>query len=416
MAKGIHIAHKIFGGVTKKFCATCKKWLKLNDFTKDKYKPDGKHNRCKNCRKKKRGKKCAEPYCTKLAFDGQKYCNKHNPKICKFKGCKAKTGGRYEFCELHDVKNHCKFKGCKRRKKKGGYCNDHNKKRYCKYDGCKSLAKIGDYCRKHGPKTFCKIDGCEKIAKYQGLCTKHSCDGNIDRCAQSLLRGAQKRDKAKKQKCTLRNVDIVDLYHKNKKRCYWCKHTLKLKLSDRFNLGNISIDKINGKLPYSKDNAHVTCSFCNFARNATKPKRWKWVMKILRGKKHTINFTKYNPKKKFINAFHKWLGSDISVPWVREQLRCNDFRCAITNLPIYITTEQKFPWGPSIDRIDNKKGHMKDNCQVTCQFVNTGKNRLSDKKFKKWFAKRFPKINIKKVIYPKDYKKDLLKIRYPNKK
>ena len=157
---------------------------------------------------------------------------------------------------------------------------------------------------------------------------------------------------------------------------------------------------------YTAKNIRLSCLFCNYARGACKPKRWKNIMKILRGKSHVIDFTKYEPRRKADKLVQQKEPCDLDCGWLLQKLKDINFRCELTTLPLFITKKHHFPLSVSVDRIKQKVGHLKENCQLTCRFINLGKNRMSNEKFKHWFAKRFAKMRIDKVIYPKDYKKN----------
>jgi hypothetical protein len=178
-----------------------------------------------------------------------------------------------------------------------------------------------------------------------------------------------------------------------------------LKLCGKLNLDNISLDRKNNDKGYDKNNVNLCCLFCNMSRSACKVKRWKRVMNILRGKKHTIDFTKYTPRRNVCELTgNQAKPNNLTSAWCLKVLKDNDFKCPLTGLPIYFTEEPFFPWNASIDRIDGSKGHLQNNCIVTCRFINMGKNAMPTEDFKVWFKKRFPKINLTEVIYPTDYK------------
>ena len=55
-------------------------------------------------------------------------------------------------------------------------------------------------------------------------------------------------------------------------------------------------------------------------------------------------------------------------------------RCAITDLPM--THRYNDPKAVSIDRINSSKGHVRDNIQLVCQWVNRAKNNMANEEFK----------------------------------
>ena len=374
--------HKIIDGVEKKYCFACKGWFSLDKFSNDKTKIDGKNSCCKDCDKLKRRKyKCKELDCTTSALPGKGYCTKHNPYKCSIEGCNRKSFGNDNLCRYHDPSKRCKFVGCEKLR----------------------IAGTNGFCCKHGKKILCKHKNCVRVANGTGFCYAHYSKGNIKVCATQMIAGAKNRNKKKKMEFTLSVNDIINMYNQDQK-CYWCRHHLKLKRGGKFNLGQISLDRINSKVGYTKDNVVLSCMFCNFAKSSCELGLWKSVIKILRGKKHTIDFTKCKTRRKF--AIRTNMETDInklSTKWFHKLLKENNFRCMLTNLPLIVTAEQRFPWNVSVDRIDGSKNHSTDNCQLTCQFINFGKNKMPNEKFKEWFKKRFKKLNVTKVMYPDKY-------------
>lgn len=408
---GKKIEHETIDGIENKCCSHCKVWLPLDEFHNDKNSWDGKRCYCKKC-DIARMQNCKHEGCTRKAVSGYEYCGTHNPNTCKFEDCIRKTSkiGR-DFCHIHDTERHCEFEGCTNLKRKNGFCTKHGEKNYCKHDGCKNIQILNGYCKTHGPKKYCKYDGCNKIESKRGYCEEHDCAGNISKCAVLLLKDANARDKLKDRTNNLTKKAIIDMYNESNK-CHWCKHELKLCKRGKFDLDKISLDRIDNNKGYDIENINLSCVFCNFARGACKPKLWKKIMKVLRGKKHTINFEKYAPRREVGNFLNVMSGpNNLTTKWLLEQLQKNDFKCALTQLPIYITKKHSFPLNFSVDRVDNKKGHLQDNCIVTCRLVNFGKNKIPQDEFKAWFSNRFPKMKINKIIYPKDYKKDFLSSR-----
>lgn len=63
---------------------------------------------------------------------------------------------------------------------------------------------------------------------------------------------------------------------------------------------------------------------------------------------------------------------DLTPEWLETELRKQDYRCAITNIPFLHSREKRRinPFSPSIDRIDSKKGYTRDNVRVVIFAVN----------------------------------------------
>ncbi len=169
----------------------------------------------------------------------------------------------------------------------------------------------------------------------------------------------------------------------------------------------ITIDRINNDKPHTNNNCVLSCIFCNYAKSACKEEIWKEVVNVLNGTIDEIDFTKYEMDMKIygrgIYKKKEICNNKVDTLWIYKQIIKNEWKCKLTGLPIYPSTEKYFPWDISIDRIDGSEGHTKDNCNITASFINLGKNKIPNEEFKIWFKKRFPKCKINKVIYPKNF-------------
>lgn len=69
---------------------------------------------------------------------------------------------------------------------------------------------------------------------------------------------------------------------------------------------------------------------------------------------------------------------------VRAMLIEQDFKCALTGMPFSLgitETTHVRPYGPSIDRIDNKLGYVRGNIRIVCNIANIARNAFSDDHF-----------------------------------
>jgi hypothetical protein len=70
---------------------------------------------------------------------------------------------------------------------------------------------------------------------------------------------------------------------------------------------------------------------------------------------------------------------DLTHEWVAERLAVG--KCEVTGLPLDLARPEDgrfHPWGPSVDRIDCKKGYTQDNCRVVVWIYNMAKSEWSD--------------------------------------
>ncbi len=64
---------------------------------------------------------------------------------------------------------------------------------------------------------------------------------------------------------------------------------------------------------------------------------------------------------------------------IEELIKKQNYKCALSDLPLIPSDINLFPFKPSVDRIDNNKPHSKDNCQIVCLSVQFGKLTYNDK-------------------------------------
>lgn len=100
---------------------------------------------------------------------------------------------------------------------------------------------------------------------------------------------------------------------------------------------------------------------------------------IIRANKYYMNnrldkWVSYLYKNCYKN--NKRFGSDIDFDpnYILELYNKQNGLCAYFKIPLIISTENKHPLKPSIDRIDNNKGYTKDNIVLCCLMANMGRN------------------------------------------
>ena len=66
------------------------------------------------------------------------------------------------------------------------------------------------------------------------------------------------------------------------------------------------------------------------------------------------------------------MAGDITVAWLLEKLQAQDYKCALTQLPLL--HQHGNPRSCSIDRIDSALPYTRENIQLINTFANLGKN------------------------------------------
>lgn len=73
---------------------------------------------------------------------------------------------------------------------------------------------------------------------------------------------------------------------------------------------------------------------------------------------------------------------DITPEYLLKLLRRQDFRCALTGVPL----TQSGPQSATIDRIVGTRGYCKRNVRWVAKFANNAKGSMSDVDFALWWA------------------------------
>lgn len=72
-------------------------------------------------------------------------------------------------------------------------------------------------------------------------------------------------------------------------------------------------------------------------------------------------------------AADKGLEFDLSIQWAEEELERSAYLCPLTGIAFDRTISargRRSPYGPSIDRVDNSRGYVTDNCRVVITAIN----------------------------------------------
>lgn len=90
--------------------------------------------------------------------------------------------------------------------------------------------------------------------------------------------------------------------------------------------------------------------------------------------------------KKLFHSAKKHAKSEVEIDeqFISELYEKQNGRCYWFNLKLEPSNEAKYPWQPSLDRLDRTKGYTKDNVVLACYTANIGRNTSSAETFIKF--------------------------------
>jgi len=162
-----------------------------------------------------------------------------------------------------------------------------------------------------------------------------------------------------------------------------CAKCRRIKVKEKF----ISENRfLNGK------NILTNCKKCNVGLDETNRAKKLWCIckkcfserkKIGRNKPSSKIKTREYVLKMREQKWNQYLfflikrrdpNTDLSAEYIKEMWDKQNGLCFWFKIPMTITSKNKFPSKPSIDRIDNDKAYTKDNCVLCCYSANIGRN------------------------------------------
>lgn len=199
-----------------------------------------------------------------------------------------------------------------------------------------------------------------------------------------LLDQYKNTDKNKNREFNLNEECVLNKLKEQNSKCYHCGINLNTIYNEN-KLSNLSVDRLDLKLGHINNNIVISCQFCNYGRNASNVDYFKdFINSIKTNKIKNYNFDidlkiftqlrwrcyYTDNKKKIVDT--------ITTEHIKELYEKQNGKCAITGLPMMNVKQYMFPYKMSVDRIDNLKGHTKDNVQLVCLAINYGKNRYTN--------------------------------------
>ena len=197
--------------------------------------------------------------------------------------------------------------------------------------------------------------------------------------------------KGKKLKFDLDEEWIKDGLKLQNNKCFYCKFEIYEKNDEKWTkFLQISIDRKDSNIGYLKENCVLSCLFCNLTKNASLVEHFIDYINALK----TGILDKYKDEKKDtqwasdLTATMKTLttkekiSNQFSSGIIKEMFKNQNGKDYFTGLSLISSTRSRFPFKPSIDRLDNSKPHTLDNCVLVCLAGNYGRHVASVDEYK----------------------------------
>lgn len=236
----------------------------------------------------------------------------------------------------------------------------HHKNSSGKYDCNKNAWESNIFCIKH--------DGVNLFKKYM-----------VNRCrGQDLCLITKKRIQLTNF-CNISIYYIRSLLRTQKGKCKYCLIELFCGAGNNV-LNQISIDRIDNELGHTKNNVVLSCIFCNQGRNLSSQEDWMDMINLI--KHNTLpDYTKQEYNNYWYSDLYGNMknspkypdDSDIDIDYIKNL----PLICSYTNIIMFPSKTSYYPFQPSIDRIDNSKGYLRDNVLITCRGLNSARNDKS---------------------------------------
>jgi len=213
---------------------------------------------------------------------------------------------------------------------------------------------------------------------------------------------ANSRNRAKFPTCPpFTRFDAISLLRRCQGRCTYCQIPLQL-VCGIGSKEQYSIDRINNNKAYSVDNCAAACLFCNLAsRTNCKRAFLKFIQAAGLGQVSgalqcdcdacTTSIplrTASNVQKRLaarrITRREARVGSVANVLAMMER---QHYKCAFSGADLmYCATGH--PLAPSLDRVNNLLPHTVENCVLSSECMNLGRQSMTAKQFQNWILWR----------------------------
>lgn len=283
----------------------------------------------------------------------------HKSALCKFENCNTQSTFGEEnsirtYCAKHKLHNHIDLTHLK-----------------CIFKDCNTQSTFGE---RNGKRLYCTLH-----KNIEHISLKHMIHGDLYSSLFNTFCSVKGKDKKHNRNFDLCMDFLYLLYDKQNRKCYYCDNTLNIENRNTKNFDQISIDRKNSKIGHVKGNCVLSCLFCNMSKSDRPIEEYKMFLKFIK------NPTQKHEKE---DENHTWIPSvlsriktknketDITKKWIEVQYNKQNEKCFYTGIKMIKTTENRYLFKPSMERIDCSKPYTQTNCVLVCIGANLGRNDL----------------------------------------
>ncbi len=153
-----------------------------------------------------------------------------------------------------------------------------------------------------------------------------------------------------------------------------------------------SLDRIAAGEDYVEGNVRITCRFCNMGRNASPADAWdRYCSAVFEGVPRRRKKTPDGPAgwiRRIVTNY-----PELSAEWAERKLESTRYLCPVTKVPLVPISTPYYPFKPSVDRVDNAKPHVPDNCRIVSLGANLSRGTLLEDAYATWLRERIASRN-----------------------
>lgn len=227
-------------------------------------------------------------------------------------------------------------------------------------------------------KQDCELLSCTGNAAF-GKCEKH---GGREQVWRTLLSRCRACAKVRKHPGPTFGIEFFkEMCDTQNGKCFYCAIDMRLALGGRY-LRQVSVERLDNDISYTEQNVRLTCFACNFGRNYSQLADFcDWVAVAYGGLSRTLCHPPCHRNNQWSSNCRR-SPENWNTTMVTKMYERQNGKCALTGVDLCKCNVHHCPFAPSIDRIDNNKGHEETNCAMVCMAANLSRNNATLEDFK----------------------------------